>query len=243
MSETDTLISTLKVLLKQNGKTYKDVAAILGLSEASIKRQFSVNNFTLKRLEKILDAMGLDISDLFEAQRRAQLKITQLTDQQEREIVSDPLLLIITVMVLNRWTLAEITTHYQISKPECIGYLLVLDRLGLIELQQNNRIKLLVPSDFSWRVNGPIQGFFLKNIATEFLNSNFDEEGSTLICLNGMLASSAKETIERAMSRLVTEFNELSHDASHLPMSEREGTTLVVAKRGWHFSMFEPYRR
>jgi transcriptional regulator with XRE-family HTH domain len=41
MSQASQLIAALKRVLKARGLTYADVAAHLGLSEASVKRQFS----------------------------------------------------------------------------------------------------------------------------------------------------------------------------------------------------------
>lgn len=51
MPQAQKLVSTLKRTLKAHGKTYSQVAAHLGLSEASIKRLFSRGNFSLQRLE------------------------------------------------------------------------------------------------------------------------------------------------------------------------------------------------
>jgi len=217
MSQTESIVSTLKMLLKQNGKTYKDVAQILNLSEASVKRKFSDKNFTLKRLETILDGLGMDIADLVVAMRKEQWKSTELTHQQEQKIVSDPKLLIVTVLALNNWSIDEIVKHFHITKTECISYLLQLDKLNLIELQSNNRIKLLVPPDFTWRLGGPIQNFFIKNIASEYLKSAIEEKGNTLICLNGMMTPLTKRSIERGMKQLATQFHEAAFEASSLP--------------------------
>jgi len=41
MSQTEHLVATLKRLLKARGVTYRQVAGHLGLSEPSVKRQFS----------------------------------------------------------------------------------------------------------------------------------------------------------------------------------------------------------
>ena len=58
------LIKTLKKQLKAQGKTYVDVAQLLGLSEASVKRMFASQNFTLHRLEEICHFMDMELSDL-----------------------------------------------------------------------------------------------------------------------------------------------------------------------------------
>ena len=56
MIGTAQLIETLKKLVKARGLTYADVAARVGLSEASVKRLFSRGSFTLARLQQFRNA-------------------------------------------------------------------------------------------------------------------------------------------------------------------------------------------
>jgi hypothetical protein len=64
MSQTLHLITTLKRQLKARGVTYAQVAIHLKKSEASIKRQFSQLNFSLRTLESICDLIDLDVVEL-----------------------------------------------------------------------------------------------------------------------------------------------------------------------------------
>jgi transcriptional regulator with XRE-family HTH domain len=63
-----TLVDTLKRLLKARGMTYGDLAARIGMSEATVKRMFSQKNFTLERLDQVLDASGISFDELAAAQ-------------------------------------------------------------------------------------------------------------------------------------------------------------------------------
>ena len=115
MPQTTQLISTLKRSLKQHGKTYRDVAAHLALSEASVKRLFSEKNFTLHRLDEICALLDMELSDLVQQMRANDNSVVSaLSIEQEREIADDLLLLLITVCVLQRWSVQEILDHYQI---------------------------------------------------------------------------------------------------------------------------------
>jgi len=149
MAQTLHLINTLKKALKGHGLTYADIAKKIDMSEASIKRMFSEKNFTLNRLEQLCQCMEIELMDLFMLMKEAEPNISQLSDEQEKEIVNDMTLLLITVCVLNRWTLDEIISHYKISETEGIQYLAKLDRLKIIYLLPKNKIKLLVASNFS----------------------------------------------------------------------------------------------
>jgi DNA-binding Xre family transcriptional regulator len=64
MGQTRELIGTLKAALKSQGKTYADVARELGLAEASVKRIFSQQSFSLDRLDRVCHMLGMEISDL-----------------------------------------------------------------------------------------------------------------------------------------------------------------------------------
>ena len=162
MPQTRELVTTLKAALKSQGKTYADVAEALDLTEASIKRIFSQQNFSLDRLDRVCQMLGMEISDLVQMMNERRQQLQQLTWAQEEELTADVTLMLVAVCVLNRWTMNEIVDYYRISEHECIRHLARLDRLKLIELLPKNRIRLLVAPNFSWIENGPIQQFLLK---------------------------------------------------------------------------------
>ena len=58
MGQTRELVAALKTELKAQGKTYADVAAALELSEASVKRIFSQQNFSLERLVSLTSGVA-----------------------------------------------------------------------------------------------------------------------------------------------------------------------------------------
>ncbi|MEJ2610344.1 MAG: XRE family transcriptional regulator [Candidatus Thiodiazotropha sp.] len=244
MAQTSQLIAVLKKALKAHGMTYADIAHHLNLSEASIKRLFSQKRFTLQRLDEICQLIGLDISDLVQMlNEEASGQISGLSLAQEQEIVSDLELLLVTVCVLNRWTLEEIGDYFEISEAECIKHLAHLDRLRMVELLPGNRLKLLVSPRFKWRENGPIQQLFLEKLQSDFFNARFDHAKERLIVLNGMLAPSSFAVFQRRMERLAREFDELSNDDARLPLQERDGTTVVMAMRPWRYGLFNRFKK
>ncbi len=89
MAQTRQIVETLKRELKAQGVTYRQVAGKLDLSEASVKRLFSEQSFTLDRLAQICEPLHLEISDLIR-QMEKNLDLTeQLTLEQETELVGD----------------------------------------------------------------------------------------------------------------------------------------------------------
>lgn len=243
MGQTRELIGTLKAALKAQSKTYADVAVELGLTEASVKRIFSQQNFSLDRLDRVCHMLGLEISDLVQMMNDQRQQLQQLSWEQEQELTGDVTLMLVAVCVLNRWTMDEILDYYRISEHECIRHLARLDRLKLIELLPKNRIRLLVAPNFSWIENGPIQQFFQKKIGQEFFHTRFKRDDECLVVLNGMLSSQSNAEMQRKLRRLAREFDALNNDDAALKLEERQGATLVLAMRDWRFGLFKPILR
>jgi len=243
MAQTSILINVLKRQLKAQGKTYTDVAVTLDLSEASVKRLFAEQNFTLQRLETIGELLGFELSDLMLLVLKQQSHLKQLSIQQEKEIAADIVLLLVTVCVINGYTLQDILDKYTIPETECVRKLAKLDRLKIIELQPNNRIKLLISPNFKWLTNGPIQQFFQQEIQQDFFNSTFNKETEKLVVLNGMLSIHSIKKLHKKIQSLTDEVNYLIKEDATLPINEKLGITMVMAERQWKYSIFDNYRK
>ena len=241
MAQTRELINTLKKALKAQGKTYADVAVALGLTEASVKRLFSQQSFSLSRLDKVCQLLDMEITDLVQLMSEQQQHLQQLTIEQEKEITADVTLTLVAVCVLNRWTMDDILSYYHLTEPQCVRHLVKLDRLKVIELLPKNRIKLLVAPNFSWRENGPIQLFFQRKISQEFFNTRFSRDDECLMVLNGMFSSQSNAEFQRKLKRLAREFDVLNNDDAALDLEKRNGVTLVLAMRDWQYGLFQPF--
>lgn len=245
MAQTSALITTLKKLLRRHNKTYADVAICLELSEASVKRLFAEQNLSLQRLDTICTLLDIEISDLVHEMKAEQKRpISELTHAQEKQIADDLNLMMVTVCVLNRWSLNDIVTRYRFKETEVIRYLALLDRLRIIELQPNNRIKLLIAPNFKWRDDGPIMQLFRAKIETEYFRTTFTKSSEKLLVLNGMLSPASNEVFQRKMAQLAHEFDQLSKDDAHFPIGERNGSTVLIGIRDWDYErLFADYRR
>lgn len=243
MSEITQLITTLKRELKQQGKTYRDVGAALGLSEPSVKRLFATEQFTLERLVQICGLLGLSLAELAQEAGQVQQRLRTLTPAQERELVSDARLLLVSVCALNHWTMAEMLQAYRLTEAECVQQLLRLDRLALITLLPGNRIRLNVARDFDWLADGPIRRYFREQGMPEFIGSGFDGEGDALDFAHGMLTESARAKLQLELRQLRARFAQLHAESLAAPLPQRRGTGLLLALREWEPAVFAGLRR
>ena len=243
MSQSQAMIDTLKQVLREQGITYRDVAKAIDLSEASVKRLFSERSFSLERFERVAEIAGLSLSELVvEMDRRADL-LTNLTQEQEKELVTDIKLLLMAVCALNHWQFDKIIATYRVDELEAIQLLAKLDRMKIIELMPGNRIRRMVDRTFSWLPNGPIQRFFERHVQSDFFKSTFNGPGEIRLFVNGMLSRQSNQEMIKKAQRLIQDFNHCHSDDEALPLDERFGTSLIFAMRPWELEAFEQLRR
>ncbi|MBS1156813.1 MAG: transcriptional regulator [Proteobacteria bacterium] len=243
MTEVALLIAEIKRELKSQGITYRDVAQALHMSEPSIKRVFASKRLTVERLVQLCELLGFSLAELAQQAQTTVPKLSTLSLAQEQQLVSNPQLLLVAVCVLNHWTLVDIVRVYAFSEVECLRYLLVLDRLGLIQLMPGNRIRLAVARNFDWIANGPIQRYFREKCQREFLDNPFSGATENLSFDHGMLTPAAQAEIQQELGRLRNKFAELHKDGIALPLDQKLGTGLMLALREWEPDEFTRMRR
>lgn len=243
MSQSSLLVQALKQLLKSQNITYNSVAKALGLSEASVKRMFATQQFSLSKIDDICEMLGIEISDLLQKMQQMSKRITQLTYDQEKIIVSNRKLCLITICVVNHWTLEEILNYYNLTESECIQCLAELDKIKFIELLPKNKIKLLISRRFNWIPNGPIQNFFQQYILSDFIGSKFQNENEEMICQFGMLTAESAVLFKKKLRHLAEEFIVLSEQDTGESIHKRMGSACVLMTRPWAPAIFNEFIR
>lgn len=243
MTNSSRIIDALKRQLKTRGMTYRGLAQHLQLSESAVKHMFSTSNFSLRRLDEVCDVLEIDIGELVSISDSQEHKIEQLSAENEREIVDDSRLLVLTYCLINYWSFDEIIERYDISLEAGLKYLRKLDRMKVIELQPGDRVRLLVASNFSWRKNGAIEQFFRKRVQTEFFSHDFQDDASVRIVKNGMLSRKSQTQLIEKLKTMGELFDDTNWEERKLPTSDRNGTTMVLAMRHWFFEGFRHLER
>lgn len=243
MDQTRAIHLALKQLIRSRGRNYAQAAAVLDLSEASIKRLFSRGELSLQRLERLCNWLGVEIADLVSMSQAAEPLVTMLSPAQERELLADQGLLLTAFLLLNGWRERDILETFDFSKPQLTRHWVQLERLGLIELLPFDRIKLRTARNFSWRPEGPIEAYFAQQVLPEFLNTRFDQPGERRHFVGGMLSRASVHVLHQSMEALARQLDELVTQDLKLPVAERHGVSLYMALRPWEFSEFTKLRR
>lgn len=242
MVQSKRLVNALKETLKSRDITYAEVAGHLGLSLSSVKRQFSTQRFSLHRLEQVCDLAGLDLLELARVAEERRLRVASLTEDQERQLVSDPALLLTTVCVLNRWTFERIVERYGFATVQLTNLLVRLDRIGLIELLPAKRIRLRVARNFAWLPGGPIHRYFVDRVQGEFLSGEFDPDRDLHRFSWGMLSDGSAAQLRGKIAEVMDAFDELTRRDEVRADAAAGGTCFLVALRRWEPTAFQSFR-
>jgi transcriptional regulator with XRE-family HTH domain len=226
------LVDVLKREIKKRGITYVELARRINVSPASVKRIFAQKNFTLQRLDEILEATEISLHDLAQRSYEESL-IDQLSYELEKELISDPKKFVVAVSAMNYISAEKITEIYNISEVEVTNYLLRLDKLGILVLYPNNRYKLLLSRTFNWIPNGPIQNFHRAESFDDYLDASFNETNEIMQFLSVMLSKQARSTFINRMKKLAQDISEQHQDDSELPFEERHRMSFMISARPW----------
>ena len=244
MSEAAQIVVVLKRSLKARGMTYADLGRALKLSEASIKRIFAQETFSLDRLEEICSALGMSIVEVvrMSAQQPSQAG-QRLTIDQEEAIAADPRTLATFYLLLNGHTAASIATELDLSERELRKILVALDAAKLVELLPRLKVRLRTSNAIAWRVDGPVRRTYEQQVTSEFLRAEFRGRNELLNFGSAELSSASATILARKVEALARDFADLAALDASLPDTERRSMGMLLALRPWVFSMYAGLRR
>ena len=241
MSGSATLVRAIKTRLKAQGMSYRALSKLIGISEPTVKRDLARGNFSLQRLDKICDALGISVSDLIQPSEGAPL--TELSVQQEQALASDSQALLITYLIVNDWKFDEIVSIFRLTENQLVSVLLKLDALRIIDFRPPKRMRKLTARNFSWRKDGAVQAYFLRRVIPEFLDSRFDAQGDEFRFVGGLLSASSVLRLQASIRRFAAEYEQLAHQDARLPFEQLNSCSAILALRSWEFSEISKLRR
>ena len=181
--------------------------------------------------------LGIDLGALCHSQQARAAENRELSVAQEKALAGDPRLLMIFHLLVQGWSLADMGREYGFRGADRTLLLAQLDRLGLIELQANDRIRLRVPRDFRWRTQGPVRRRYGAAVLQEFLLDRFQGERALLRFEVRELSEESLQVIKRKLERLAQEVTELAELDAYLPVERKHSVGVAMAMRPWVFSV------
>ena len=244
MNQTSAILETLKKYLKAKGITYRQLAAKMGLSEASLKRMFSKQIFSLTRLEEVCRIMDIDFYALAVRDKERSWETARtLTIEQERILLNDEKTLLFFYFLINGWGIQQIIEEYDYSEVETTRMLGKLEKLGVLEHHPNNNVRFLISKNAFWQTNGPLWQKYRKIFIDDFMDSQFGHPNERFIFNPGQFSEASLKIIRKKIDNLIKEFNQLAEMDSALPLKSRRSTGLIIGFRSWVFTRIANLRR
>jgi transcriptional regulator with XRE-family HTH domain len=241
MSGSATLVRAIKTRLKTQGISYRELGKLIGVSEPTVKRDLARGNFSLQRLDRICDALGISVTELIQPGDSASL--TELSEQQEQALATDPQALVITYLIVNDWKFDEIVAIFQLTESQLVHVLLKLDKLRIVDFRPPKRIRKLTARNFSWRKDGAVQAYFLQRVIPEFFDARFEAPGDEFRFVGGLLSASSVLRLQASIRRFAAEYEQLAHQDARLPFEQLNSCSAILALRAWEFSEISKLRR
>ena len=236
MSQTGQLLDALKKCLRARGLTYRDVARALQLSEASVKRLFSEQSFSVKRLEEICMLLDMNIYELSRMSRMAEeAGPRELSEAQEHALAADPVLLTYFYLLTTGWQPARIRNRFGLNRAAAERYLEQLGNLKLIDRQSPNKVRLLTGRRIQWRPDGPVRKLYEERVKAEFLLSRFDAPDEAMRLESAELSDASVKLLRRRIEQLAGDVEDYAEADLHLPPREKRAYALLLAFRPWTF--------
>jgi DNA-binding Xre family transcriptional regulator len=236
------LLRGIKGVLRSRQLTYRELARLINVSEATVKRDLSHGGFSLRRLDQICSSLSLELNDLMQPPEELDL-VTELSEAQEVALASQPKILVVTYLLLNEWKFHDIVSAFDMDENELVSIMLKLDRLKIIDYRPPHRVRKLTSRNFSWRQDGPVHNFFIARFVPEYFQSSFEGAGDAFRFVGGTLSAESAAQFKNSLQRLAAEFEDLARRDARLPLERRNGCSAILAVRSWEFSEFTRLRR
>jgi transcriptional regulator with XRE-family HTH domain len=159
------LRSVIKKLMRKNGFTYRDLAAVLKLSESSVKRIMNGGDLEVERVVRIADWLGYSVSVLFElASTDGDGRPLLLTEKQEAFLVANPKAAYLDLRLLLGESTREFAAAHGMSHGAVLRLLYGLERAGLVDVLSDDRAKIKFRGPYAWREGGEMVNAYLKRL-------------------------------------------------------------------------------
>jgi hypothetical protein len=209
-----------------------------------MKRLFSKKSFSLAQLDEICAILEIDFYDLAKHARGKSRDVQQvLTLTQEKAMAEEPALFVCFYVLLAGTSVRDIELEYQFPT-KMLTLLLKLEKLELIQLYPQDRVRLLVSPNVRWNHRGPLSEKYEKHIKDEFLDAPFNGKLERLRFLSGALNDNTLRLFSEKVDRLIGEFIDLSQISAIGNRPEAKGNTwFLIAYRPWSLSIMSRYKK
>src|SRR4029078_13336449 len=177
--------------------------------------------------ERLCEAAGISMEELVRPVPGAPSETSStLSAAQESALAADPQLLACFYLLTNGHSPKEVASELNAEQKLLRRWLVKLDNLNLVELRARLGARLRVHAPISWREDGPIRRTYEQHVREELMRSSFMAADETLLFRSAELSEASRQVLQRKLTRLTADFNELAELDRQLP--RRDHTRLEL---------------
>lgn len=240
------LFGALKQVLRAKGMVYKDLAAILDVSEPTIKRLFQEQDCKLSRILDICTALNIEFSELVEISKSREFASgTRLAEEVEAYLAANKDLAAFFILLTGQFDVAQIAAMNHLSDSDVYRYLRELEKLQLLRLGKNNTAHLLVERPIKWRLDGPLHETLVQ-VNKRFIEEairEYQPELYPLYATSRLLSRSSVEQLNEQVHQVFEQFQrKAALDQSFYPISELQPYRLVLTLKPFSVQNYFPVK-
>jgi len=228
----DSLFGVLKQVVKTRGYTYAKLASAMNCSELTLKRLFKDKDCKMSRLQEICAIVGMSLADLVDMQERMSSSAQYLPRSTEQAMADDPKIFVFLLLLVSWLDIKRIAIECNLTESQIYQQLRALEKLGVIELQADNKVKYLVSLPIRWRLDGPLNGL-IKQANMRYICHCIDEAANANYAFSSasrLMSAESAAQIQESLGQLKRDFDYLAtQDQMFHPSDQLIHTKLVYA--------------
>lgn len=237
------LIESLKRVIKQRKVTYRELATYLQISVPSVKRMMSKGEFSLSRLFKICEFLGITFTDLAELCSRQEGEEYHFTPEVEEYFAKYPHYLAYFFALVDGLTPSTIEKKFHLTSQCTRLYLHRLEQFYLIKVSREDQVKILATGAICWKDDGKLGQVFSKRMVKAFAEraiKNVSSPGPLYLDLNGWhLTSENYHELKNDLVVLANKFRILSnYNRKFISKTDLENYSFMVVTDLWAENVF-----
>ena len=224
--EYNSLIDSLKAVLKGRGLSYAELASVLSTSEVTIKRVLSPKTGQYSpRFFEILEHLDISLFDLVDLAKGKSGRKFWLSSEQEKYFLKHLAHFAIFREVYRKRSLVSIRDRFGLSKKELFKILLGLEKINLVEVMPGDLVRVVPCGTLELKLNSPLEMKMRRELTGPFLEEFYNLEiiGDSKSFLNSEIEMSKQcyKDFQKELKEIERKYCQLSfRDKSLLPADQ-----------------------
>ncbi len=162
------ILDALKDVLKERRLTYGQLALRLEVSLPTVKRWMNGQGTSLEDLLRIMDSVGLDLSELGDRAAHQRGEETFFTAEQEEVLAANPEALVLLFALREDQTPEEFERRHGLSRKATLRLLRLLENMDLIETRGIQVVRVRARGAIRWDDRGKIGQTFTRALLNSY---------------------------------------------------------------------------